>query len=67
MFESVDGEMAFYISIDWFKGQITGTSHISWENLWFPVSIFPSTTPSNIATDLHEASHSSHCSEVDTA
>ena len=27
-------------SIDWFKGKITGTSHISWENLWFPVD-FP--------------------------
>ena len=24
-------------SIDWFKGKITGTSHFSWENLWFPV------------------------------
>ena len=28
------------VSIDWFKGKITGTSHISWENLWFPVD-FP--------------------------
>ena len=27
-------------SIDWFKGKITGKSHISWENLWFPVD-FP--------------------------
>ena len=25
------------VSIDWFKGKITGTSHFSWENLWFPV------------------------------
>ena len=28
------------VSIDWFKGKITGDSHISWENLWFPVD-FP--------------------------
>ena len=28
-------------SIDGFKGKITGKSHISWENLWFPVKIFP--------------------------
>ena len=28
-------------SIGWFKGKITGKSDISWENLWFPVSIFP--------------------------
>ena len=27
--------------IDWFEGTITGTSHFSWENLWFPVKIFP--------------------------
>ena len=26
-------------SIDWFKGQITGQFHMSWENLWFPVEI----------------------------
>ena len=26
-------------SIDWFKGKITGKSHISWENLWFPVDV----------------------------
>ena len=30
----------WYISIDWFKGKITGKSNISWENLWFPVD-FP--------------------------
>ena len=30
--------------IDWFKGKNTGKSHISWENLWFPVD-FPSTQP----------------------
>ena len=33
--------MTMYDSIDWFKGTITGKSHISWENLWFPVD-FPS-------------------------
>ena len=32
-------------SIDWFKGKITVNSHISWDNLWFPVSIFPSVNP----------------------
>ena len=26
-------------SIDWFKGNITGKSHISWENRWFPVDV----------------------------
>ena len=31
-------------SIDWFKGKITGKSHISWENLWFPV-VFPLSQP----------------------
>ena len=39
-------------SIDWFKGKITGTSssHISWENLWFPV-IFPLNQPIYIQED----------------
>ena len=27
-------------TIDWFRGKNTGTSHISWENHWFPVD-FP--------------------------
>ena len=31
----------YYYSIDWFKGKITGKSHCSWENLWFPVKLFP--------------------------
>ena len=31
-------------SIDWFKGKITGTSHVSWENLWFTVD-FPASQP----------------------
>ena len=31
-------------SIDWFKGKNTGKSHISWENLWFPV-FFPVNQP----------------------
>ena len=26
-------------SIDWFKGKITGKSHISRENLWFPADL----------------------------
>ena len=26
-------------STDWFKGTINGKSHISWENLWFPVDV----------------------------
>ena len=33
-----------HTSIHWFKGQITGKSHISWEHLWFPVKIFPLNT-----------------------
>ena len=37
------------MSIDWFKGKITditGTSHISRENLWFPVHVdFPLSQP----------------------
>ena len=32
------------ISIDWFKGKLTGKSHDSWENLWFPVD-FPLSQP----------------------
>ena len=28
-----------WIAIDWLKGKMTGTSHISWENLWFPVDV----------------------------
>ena len=31
-------------SIDWPKGNITGKSHVSWENLWFPVD-FPLSQP----------------------
>ena len=34
----------FLNSIGWFKGKITGNSHISWENLWFPVD-FPLSQP----------------------
>ena len=29
-----------HLSIDWFKGEFTGNSHISWENQWFPID-FP--------------------------
>ena len=28
-------------SMDWFKGKFTGKTHIYWENLWFPVKVFP--------------------------
>jgi len=28
-------------SMDWFKGKFTGKPHISWENLWFSVKMFP--------------------------
>ena len=31
-------------SLGWFKGKITGKSHISWENLRFPVD-FPLRQP----------------------
>ena len=31
-------------SLDWFKGKITGKSHISLENRWFPVD-FPLSQP----------------------
>ena len=34
-------------SVDWFKGKITGTSNISWENLWFPAD-FPLSQPVDI-------------------
>ena len=36
------------MSIDWFKGKNTGKSHISWENLWFPVD-FPLNQPIDYA------------------
>ena len=29
-----------FVSMDWFKGKITGKPHISLENLWFPAN-FP--------------------------
>ena len=31
-------------SIDWFKENLTGNPHISWENIWFPVD-FPLSQP----------------------
>ena len=40
--------MGFSSSIDWFKGKITGKSHISWENLWFPVG-FPLSQPGDVS------------------
>ena len=36
--------IGFLESIDWFEGKITGKSHISWENRWFPVD-FPLSQP----------------------
>ena len=36
-----DPMIAISMSIGWFKGNIRGKSHFSWENLWFPVKIFP--------------------------
>jgi hypothetical protein len=30
-----------YNSTDWLKGKVTGKPHTEWENLWFPVKIFP--------------------------
>ena len=35
---------SIFLSIDWFKGKITGKSHISWENPWFTVD-FPLSQP----------------------
>ena len=50
-------------SIDWFKGKISGKSHISWENLWFPVD-FPSSQPiekhTNKKTQLRSTLHAKH-------
>ena len=37
----------FPSSLDWFKGKMTGKSHISWENLWFSVE-FPLSQPTDI-------------------
>ena len=36
-------------SLDWFKGKIMGTTHISWEKLWFPVDF-----PLNQSNDFHQ-------------
>ena len=41
-------------SIDWFKAKITGKSHTSWENLWFPVD-FPLSEPIEIHKRLTTA------------
>ena len=35
-------------SIDWFKGKVTGNSHISWENPWFPVDFLMKSQPINL-------------------
>ena len=50
--EVTNGNTRNKSSIGWFKGKIAGKSHISWENLWFPVKIFPSTNPL-ICVQLH--------------
>jgi len=31
--------MDFVLSMDWFKGIVTGKPHIEWKNLWFPVDL----------------------------
>ena len=33
------------MSMDWFRGKLSGRPGIEWENRWFPVSIFPWTNP----------------------
>ena len=43
--------MVRYQSIDRFKGKITGKSHISWENRWFPVD-FPLSQPIESMSDM---------------
>ena len=42
---SIQKQGPAFFTIDWLKGKITGKSHVSWENLWFPVDFFPSTNP----------------------
>ena len=42
--------LGFLSSIDRLKGKITGTSHMSWENLWFPVD-FPFNQSNESSTD----------------
>ena len=39
------------VSIDWCKGKITGNSHISWENPWFPED-FPLSQPIENSTKM---------------
>ena len=37
-----------HISMDWLKGKFTGKAYslfLKWENLWFPLKIFPYTNP----------------------
>ena len=51
----IPAEPEHHISIGWFKGKITGNSHISWENLWFPVD-FPLNQPID-----YSQGHQSQC------
>ena len=44
-------------SIDWFKGKITGKTHISWEYLWFPVD-FPLSQPIEVNNSMDWGSYS---------
>ena len=52
MFQSTNQKMKSQ-SINWFKGRITGKSHISWENLWFPVD-FPLSQTIESMIAIHE-------------
>ena len=50
---------AMFISMDWFKGKITGKPHIYWENPWFPADF-----PLNQSIDyqrLADEWYTSHC------
>ena len=44
---SSTNESLFYhvLSMDWFKGKVTGNTNISWKNLWFPVGFPTKTNP----------------------
>ena len=41
------------VTIDWFKGKIAGKSHISRENLWFPVDSPLVVNPLSVTTHKH--------------
>ena len=50
-------------SMDWSKGHFTGNLEFSWENRWFPVSIFPKKPDRLIGTFIKTElfSNSWHC------